>query len=70
VLNCVGESYSRIQVCARDWPECQNESHQCRASRDSIRKQGNSHVPSRQPFAHDARADHGGNKEGGTKEFR
>ena len=69
MFNCVGKSDSWIQVCARNRSKRENESSQCRAGRNRVRKQSNGDIPTCQPLAHYARPNHRSNEEGGTKKF-
>jgi hypothetical protein len=66
VLNCVSKRDGWIQVCARNRTKRQNESDQCRTSRNRVRKQCDGDVPARQPFTHDAGPDYGSDKEPAT----
>ena len=62
-LRSVGQSYGRIKVRARDWPERENQRRQRSARGQRIGKQGNGCIAARELFAHDAGANDRSKKE-------
>jgi hypothetical protein len=62
MLDGICDRHGWIEVCARDWAECQDEGNQRSAGCDGIREQGDCDVASCETFSHDAGADHSGNE--------
>ena len=65
-LRGISKRYRRIEVRARDWPECENQGHQRSARGQRIGKQGNGYIAVREPLPHDAGANDGRKKERGS----
>jgi len=68
-LRSVGQSYGRIKVRARDWPERENQRRQRSARGQRIGKQGNGCIAARELFAHDAGANDRSKKERSSQGF-
>ena len=65
-LRGLGKRYRRIEVRARDWPECENQGHQRSARGQRIGKQGDSYIAARELLPHDAGANYRSKKERGS----
>ena len=62
----VGQRHGRIEVCAGDRAEYEDEHGEPRASGKRVGQEGDSVVPAHQALAHDAGAHHGGEEQRGT----
>ena len=65
-LRGISKGYRRIKVRARDWSKCENQGHQRSTGGQRIGKQGYGDIAVRQPFPHDAGANHRRQKKRGS----
>ena len=65
-LRGISKRYGRVEVRARDWPECENQGHQRSTRGQRIGKQGYGDIAVRQSLPHDAGANYRRQKKRGS----